>query len=70
MPRPPVNGIEVYYRDGGCGPAVVLESMMGLLDGPVHVVGHSYGGSIAARTALRHPERVNPIVEAHIVGNS
>lgn len=31
-------------------------------DGPVHLVGHSYGGAVAVRFALRYPEAVASMV--------
>ncbi len=36
--------------------------------GPVHLVGNSYGGTVALRFALTHPERVASVVliEAHV----
>lgn len=38
------------------------------VDGPVHLVGNSYGGTVALRFALTHPERVASmmLIEAHV----
>ncbi len=36
----------------------IVEALMALAGGPAHVVGHSLGGAIAARAAVRRPERV------------
>jgi pimeloyl-ACP methyl ester carboxylesterase len=38
------------------------------VDGPVHLVGHSYGGAIALTFALAYPERVASmlLIEAHV----
>ncbi len=40
--------------------------VLGMLDhagvGAVHLVGHSYGGAVAVRLALRHPERVKSML--------
>ena len=36
----------------------IASAMMDRFEGPLHVVGHSYGGHVAARTALAAPERV------------
>jgi pimeloyl-ACP methyl ester carboxylesterase len=50
------------------GPPPVMEQeitvMMALLDiaaGPTHLIGHSYGGSILARVAIRAPARVRSL---------
>lgn len=46
-------------------PASILQAEMDLLgalldqvDGPVHVIGHSYGGAVALELALLHPARI------------
>ena len=48
--------------------SVHLEDLSKFIDalklGPVHLVGHSYGGSIAAMLAMKHPEKVASLVLA------
>lgn len=39
----------------------LVERLLDRVDGPVHLVGHSYGGAIALKTALRHPNRAQSI---------
>jgi pimeloyl-ACP methyl ester carboxylesterase len=113
MPHMNVLGVEVFYRDEGSGPTVVLghsstassgqwralfarlqnryrliapdhlgygrtaaypggsslvEYELAIIDallqgvsGPVHLVGHSYGGALMARTAVRIPRRAGSL---------
>ena len=57
----------VGYRveDGVADLLGILDALP--VDGPVHVVGNSFGGTIALAAALRHPERIAGMVliEAH-----
>lgn len=53
-----------------------MADLVGLLDAmdlraPVHLVGHSYGASVALRTALTHPGRIASLVliEPHCSGS-
>lgn len=36
----------------------LLGALLQQVDGPVHVVGHSYGGAVALELALLHPQRI------------
>jgi pimeloyl-ACP methyl ester carboxylesterase len=40
----------------------VIEAALGLAASPAHLVGHSYGGGLALRAALAHPERLATLV--------
>ncbi|HEU5001857.1 MAG TPA: alpha/beta hydrolase [Actinomycetota bacterium] len=59
-----------YTMDDSVADLVGLLDTLGV-DRPVHVVGHSFGASIALRTGLQHPERVASLVliEPHIAGS-
>lgn len=39
----------------------VAEAVAALCPGPLHLVGHSYGGRVALRLALREPERLRSL---------
>lgn len=39
----------------------IVQSLMQLSDQPVHLVGHSYGGSVLARAAALEPDRVRSL---------
>jgi len=39
----------------------LVERLLERVDGPLHLVGHSYGGAVALKTALRHPDRAQSV---------
>jgi pimeloyl-ACP methyl ester carboxylesterase len=52
------------------GLSAFADALAGLLDGPSGVVGHSLGGAIALRLAIRRPELVSALVLAGAAGIS
>ena len=40
----------------------IIEALLRRLDGPTHLIGHSYGGGLLARVAIRNPERVRSLI--------
>ena len=55
-PRPGKNAVDTYE-----GQAADLEDILRALDGPAHVVAHSYGAGVALLTTLHHPELVRTL---------
>src|SRR5689334_142904 len=39
----------------------IVEALLHLLSHPAHLVGHSFGGSVLTRTAVRMPEKVRSL---------
>jgi len=40
----------------------LVEALLAPGEGKIHLVGHSYGGAVALRFAMRHPERLRSLV--------
>ena len=49
----PENGGPYFLHD-----VAIVEALIGTTGEPVHIVGHSLGGTVAARIALTHPKDV------------
>lgn len=39
----------------------LVEHVLSDVEGPAHLVGHSYGGAVALATAVQHPDRVHSV---------
>jgi len=52
----PWSGTNLYADE-----QAIIEAMIGQAEGPVHLVGHSYGGMLAALTTLARPAAVRTL---------
>lgn len=55
-PPPPQTGAFGFSHE-----VELVERLIERLDGRAHLVGHSYGGAVALKTALRHPRRIQSV---------
>ena len=59
---------KVYADDGDRAPARMAEDLLGLVDGlgldSFHLMGGSYGGTIALSFAVQHPQRLKSLIVA------
>ncbi|MEO1139287.1 MAG: alpha/beta hydrolase [Pseudomonadota bacterium] len=58
----PGHGRSAAWDDRGEIQEVTTRIAADLLDGPVHVVGHSFGATVALRLAVMHPELVQSLL--------
>ncbi|MCU1488045.1 MAG: hypothetical protein JWN67_4791 [Actinomycetia bacterium] len=56
------HGGSDHAPDGDYATATLADDVAGLLDGPVDLVGLSWGGLVAATVAARHPDLVRRLV--------
>ncbi len=58
----PGHGRSADWDGRGDMHAVVTDMATGFLDGPMDVIGHSFGAVVALNLALRHPDKVRSLV--------
>ncbi|MCP4819303.1 MAG: alpha/beta fold hydrolase, partial [Shimia sp.] len=57
-PDMPGHGRSAGYEPGTLTGQQMLDAVVDRLDGPVDVIGHSYGGLLALRLAIERPDLV------------
>ncbi|MBO9477647.1 alpha/beta fold hydrolase [Shimia sp. R11_0] len=60
-PDMPSHGRSGAFVPGALGGQIMVEAIVDRLKAPVDVIGHSYGGLIAVRLAIEHPELVRSL---------
>ena len=55
----PGHGQSGDWTDGGDYQTVCLMAAVAALEGPAHVIGHSFGGTVALRLAVERPDLVS-----------